>query len=891
MRVLALFAVWLPALAVLFPLPAVRGQDATPVALHVSPAGDDGASGSPDAPLRSLPRAQAMVREILRARPGRPVSVVLRAGVHELAAPLRFAPDDSGSDSAPVRYAAWPGETAVVSGGSRVRGWRQADGGTWVADLPQGVVAPRKLYVDGQRRTLARTPNAGEYFRVDAPPLAVVDPATGKETNPTKEAFRYREGDLRQWPRLAEIHAVVLRNWESAILPVRSLDEATRTVAFRGPMKWDLRPGLRYYVEGFREALDAPGEWWADREAGLLYYRPLPGEDMGRAEAIVPRLSQLVLMEGDPDAGRYVENLLFEGLAFAHTDNPVPDTGHSDWQAAVTIEAAIQADGARRIHIRDCEIRNLGWYGVWFRRGCSDNLVERCELRDLGAGGVRIGEAGRQTGTRATGRNTVHDCFLHDGSADYYGAIPLWIGQASDNRLTHNEICDFNYTGISVGWSWGFAETTCHRNEIAWNHLHHLGRGVLYDMAAIYTLGISTGTTIHHNHIHHVWGFLEGYGAGGIYPDEGSTGLLIENNLVYLTQNGGLTVHYGRDNTVRNNIFALGQRSQIHLGRKDKESSQTLTRNIVYYSEGSLYHRLSELHSSRNLYWHTDGPEAVEFPGVLPLADWQRQGYDEGSVVADPLFVDPGSFDFRLRPESPALALGFKPFDVGAAGLVGADRRARAAAVARPRMDRLPEKANVPRPPLRADFEGSALGKEPSFGKVYGATDTTGILVSDRRAAAGTRSLHFRDGPDLKESYNPHLYYQSGLAAKRLRGSFDLFLEPGAAFTHEWRHGNSPFVGGVTFRAAADGQASLNGVPICPSPAGTWLRVELLADLSRPRQKTCQATVAVAGQPPAHAQAEVTARFRAMDWVVFVSEATARTDLYLDNIVLEAQDE
>ncbi len=867
--------------------------------VFVSPNGNDGWSGKVpapaggDGPVLTLKRAQELVRQRRQQAPDQAVTVLVRGGVYELAEPLVFVPEDSGSEAAPVRYAAYPGEKPVISGGARIGGWQAADANTWVASLPQDLrgVAIRRFYVNNLRRTLARMPNEGEYFRVAETPLAITDPATGEEKNPSKEAFRFTAGDLHAWPRLNEIDAVVMRNWESAILPLASVDEATRMVVFTGPMKWDMHVGSRYYVQGFREALDAPGEWWVDREQGQVYYRPLPGETMAKVQAVVPRLAQLVILKGEPAVGRYVEHIQFVGLAFANTDNRVPATGHSDWQAAVTIEGAIQADGARNIEIRDGEVRNIGWYGIWFRRGCADNVVDHCELRDLGAGGVRIGETGRQTGVNATGGNIVNNCLIHDGTTDYYGAIPVWIGQASDNKVLHNEICDFNYSGVSVGWSWGFAETTCHRNEIAWNHLHHLGRNVLYDMAAIYTLGISTGSTIHHNLIHHVWGFVEGYGAGGIYPDEGSTGLLIENNITYLTQSGGLTVHYGRENVVRNNIFAFGQRSQIHLGRPDKQSSQTLENNIIYYSEGALYERMSELHADRNVYWCTDADAPVEFPGGKDFADWQKEGYDPDSVIADPLFVNAAAFDFRLRPESPALKLGFQPLDLSTAGLVGDAWRQQAAAIQRPKLDKLPEKERTPPVPLRADFEGAALGKPPAFGTVYGATETTGIVVSDAQAAGGTRSLHFQDGPDLKEPYNPHLYYRSDLAGKVLAGSFDLYLEPGAIFTHEWRYGNNPFVGGVNFRATAGGEAMLNKVPICASPAGVWLHVELSADLSDPVAKTCRATVTVAGQAPQTAEAPVNRRFRAMDWVVYVSDAQTKTGFYLDNINLEPKAE
>ncbi|MEX2607190.1 MAG: right-handed parallel beta-helix repeat-containing protein [Kiritimatiellia bacterium] len=87
------------------------------------------------------------------------------------------------------------------------------------------------------------------------------------------------------------------------------------------------------------------------------------------------------------------------------------------------------------------------------------------------------------------------------------------------------------------------------------------GSGMLSDMGGIYTLGLQTGTVLRNNHIHHIEALS--YGAWCIYPDEGSSHLLIENNVCHSTNREIFHQHYGRENIVRNNIFAFGERGVV----------------------------------------------------------------------------------------------------------------------------------------------------------------------------------------------------------------------------------------------------------------------------------------------------------------------------------------
>ena len=151
-------------------------------------------------------------------------------------------------------------------------------------------------------------------------------------------------------------------------------------------------------------------------------------------------------------------------------------------------------------------------------------------------------------------RNIVDNNLIHDGGKIDPGAVGVWIGRTSYNRVSHNEICDLCYTGISVGWSWGYAPPSAHHNLVELNHIHDIGRGLLGDMGGIYCLGDSPGTVLRNNLVHDVYDYHTG--ALAIYTDEGSTGIVIENNIGYGTTYANFHQHYGRENVVRNNICA-----------------------------------------------------------------------------------------------------------------------------------------------------------------------------------------------------------------------------------------------------------------------------------------------------------------------------------------------
>lgn len=662
-------------------LPASASDGLT---LHVATNGHDRWSGRlpapnaahTDGPLATPAEAVRQARAA-RSRPEAtgPVTVLFRSGRHELAAPLVLTPEDSGSDAeTPFTLAAFPGEHPVLSGGRRLTGWQPAPGrpGVWQARVPgdgPGRWRFRCLFVDGRRAVRARTPNEGSYFRM-----------AGARVSDKPAAFHFRPGDLRPAWAGGDVEVVALEKWTDIRQHLQSIDAETRLATLSGSSTEHTREAdARYWVENTMEALDAPGEWHLDAPSGTVFYLPHPGEDMARAEVIAPVLEELVRLQGDPATRRPVRHVVLRGLGFRHTDWAMGREGFRDPQAAVGFAGDLRAEWAVDCVVEECTFGGLAGYAVDFGRGCQRNRIVGNEMADLGAGGVRLGETARRTDPfDACHANTITDNHIHEAGRIFPPAVGVLILQAATNRVAHNHIHDLYYTAISVGWTWGYQASPCHDNVIEFNHLHHLGHGRLSDMGGIYTLGPQPGTILRHNLIHDVTS--HSYGGWGLYTDEGSTGMVLEDNVVYRCKSAGFHQHYGRENVVRNNVFAFNREHQVMRSRDEEHVSFYFTNNLVVFEAGSLLGsrwKNDRFVMEDNLYWDTrlgTNTAAWRFSGAT-LEEWRGRGHDRRSRFADPLFTDPAGGDFTLRPDSPALALGFRPIRLDTVGVRPPGRR------------------------------------------------------------------------------------------------------------------------------------------------------------------------------------------------------------------------
>ena len=645
-------------------------------------------------PLKTIEHALFQVARMRNAGIGQPITIAILDDVYTLDKTIEI---DNKVNLVTIKGM----NDTIVSGGIKIEGFKddvfngtkcfsaevpQVKDGFWFTDL----------YVDGARADFTHLPKTGVFT-----PVSVDDNNIDLHTH--CKWFIAKPEDAKLFASLKNFTDCFIsynHYWVDEHTPVESVDVETGRVVMEYVSRFSLsekyeRSAMKYKLENVAEAFENANEWYLDRQTAKVYY--IPRNDEQTAENIdvyVPRLDKLFVVKGEK--GTQVDGITFKNLTFANTRGDYKSSDNdcsfarnileegtiyaSDTQSVCLAHGAVEFTYAHGGGVENCTFRSLGIHGLTINEGCDNQNIYANKFLGLGAGGVKIGggefgcDKEDETHTITVSQNIIRSC-----GRRYFAACGVLLKHAYKITVSHNEISDLFYTGISIGWIWGYNDNISRDNIIEKNHIHTIGQGVLSDMGGIYVLGRQPGTILRGNLIHEVVSF--DYGGHGIYTDEGTCYILIENNICYGGNSTGFNQHYGRMNTIRNNIFAKAGEEPVRSSMAELHPSIILDRNIIV-SDGTASYRAGygrqntgyfhKICGTNNIHFNTKGDVKIFDIGTktFTLEEVQKNyGLEDGSIIADPKFKDYENNDFTLTEDSPALAMGFEPIDMSDVGV------------------------------------------------------------------------------------------------------------------------------------------------------------------------------------------------------------------------------
>ncbi|MBQ3087072.1 MAG: right-handed parallel beta-helix repeat-containing protein [Clostridia bacterium] len=650
--------------------------------LVVSPDGNDANAGTLAGPLQTLAGAKEKLKNA-GIPDGESVTVWFKEGSYLISEAVTF----DASDRANVVYRSVPGEDVVFTGSTDLTEWTQGEINgmdALVADVDTDSVYFRSLFKGETRLPVSTWPKEGAFHAVNALDSDALQ--AGNEFFKLHCAFYVNTDEIMNFANFTDVNVRIMHKWCDDILPLRSLDTESGRIELAKAAAMSIVEGDNFVYENVREAVSQPGEWYLDRSEGKLYYIPCEGETAESLVLSAPVTDALIRVDG-------VSGIQFNGIRFVNTDWDFANGDLRVWpmdetnphynqltylpthpQASYEIPAAIEVKNAQNIGFVNCVFRSISNSAVMFKENVKNSFVQACYFDEIGGNAVFINAPHRIPAV--TSGISVTDCEINEYGRIYNHSIGVLLCHADNCVIANNEIHDGWYTAVSVGWVWGYGKNPTHSIQVKDNLIYNIGNGWLSDMGGIYTLGIQPNTVLSGNVIYNVGCYdgKDGYGGWGIYLDEGSTQITVKNNLVYDCSSQTFHQHYGRNNIIRNNIFAFGKDGAFIVTRNEDHNSLFLQNNILVTNDAVMFKNCVDENwfiDHDNLLWDyaRKSPYSGAGTGVTDrksIVTMIANGHYKDSLFKDPLFRDAANRDFTLAENSPALDIGFEPWDIAA---------------------------------------------------------------------------------------------------------------------------------------------------------------------------------------------------------------------------------
>lgn len=708
------------------------------VQFFVAPSGNDENPGTREFPFATLERAQRAVRDVDK-RDLEAVEVLLRAGNYYAAKPIRFFPEDSGTDCCTILYRSYPGENVTLSGGKRINArWEPFTSEIWRTKVPEDILPFGQLFVNGERQILARYPNQddsdpGKSGYVQAAGRLPDDlrQAVAHETERMSYSGEPPRGILyapetfrpKPWshPEKAIVHVFQAMYWGNLQFSLQSRDDLHHALWFgeggtQIGAKWHNDPcrvdeHSRFFVENVLEELDAPGEWYFDEEERWLYLIPPETINLKTASIEVSQLEHLIEFCGSQR--KPVQHIEIRGFRFAHTEKTfmeeydVPSLG--DW--AIHRGGTVLMQGTQDCAICENHFDAVGGNGVFlngynYRAKIHANHFEKAGDSAVCLVGIQNMVVGSQRYFPCeceVTHNIVHDCGVFGKQvAGFFVSVAkrITVGHNLIFKMPRAGICinDGTWGGHTIEFNYIFdtcRETADHGPFNAWGRdrywclLHSHGptgeKAVCHQAGDVFVDQMET-VIVRNN-------FFQEKSGWGLDLDDGASNYHIYNNLCVGVS---MKLREGAYRLIENNIWVNGANSPcFHVGNLNNHDRYV--RNITVMSaknskpEHDLDFEMGAHHGEfytlikppfqgpwleeidYNLFFNDLGEfSARAITGEAGTGqkmkfnfhDWQKRGFDQHSIYADPCFADPANNDYTVLPHSPALKLGFQNFSM-----------------------------------------------------------------------------------------------------------------------------------------------------------------------------------------------------------------------------------
>jgi hypothetical protein len=576
--------------------------------IFVSPHGNDKNPGTKELPCRSLEYVQSVVRGLDKRTP---IQIILQEGTYYLSQTLVFEQKDSGTKECPIVWKAEKNKQVVISGGRPVKGkWLINDGDAWVTEIPEARERNwifRQLFVDGRRMTRARYPNKSE-----------VNPFLYAKAGGKDVIEINKKRIQKSWGNATDAQINIVPGWKffNQWNSVKNVNVRKGEIYLHdSELHAEVTKGNWFWIEGVKEELDEPEEWFLDEINGKLFYMPGKGINPNIQVIIAPRLDRLIYLKGDVENQTHVSHIEFRNIEFKHTTF---NLGHIE--PRVHTDAAIVFENALNCIIENCHFENIGGYALWMHLDSKYNSFNNNMVTESGGGGVLLTGArfsymddsklftpGKEAAKvfpilNAITNNVVSNC----GRIRYYGggvhldSRPGNMAMEPGNYIAHNHFNNLSRNGI-------FAFRNQGGNVVEYNHINDVMQTTI-DGACIHFATMTHQNApnyILNNYLHDIWGYEQKANgkpvrhlANGVFLDWATSNTTVKYNYIYNSGGEAIkTIMGNKDLIIENNVISASKIEPPFMKDTGPGSLATnginildtqLTGNVIHYSNQEL---------------------------------------------------------------------------------------------------------------------------------------------------------------------------------------------------------------------------------------------------------------------------------------------------------------